>query len=112
MAHRPTAATANRIATPPTFQAPGNIWDAARRKGLTYRSYGEYASRVSDGTTMEASPNAQGLAGHVAPGYKRMAVRDTENAAEFIREFDQYEKNYDSKDPEKRLPELHGDGAV
>ena len=82
----------------------GNIWDAARRKGLTYRSYGEYASRVSDGTTMEASPNAQGLAGHVAPGFKRMAVRDTENAAEFIREFDQYEKNYDSRDPNKRLP--------
>ncbi|HLG95799.1 MAG TPA: alkaline phosphatase family protein [Bryobacteraceae bacterium] len=82
----------------------GNIWDAARRKGLTYRSYGEYATRVSDGTTMEASPNAQGLAGHVAPGFKRMAVRDTENAAEFIREFDQYEKNYDSNDPNKRLP--------
>jgi len=53
---------------------------------------------------MEASPNAQGLAGHVAPGFKRMAVRDTENAAEFIREFDQYEKNYDSQDPNKRLP--------
>jgi hypothetical protein len=82
----------------------GNIWDAARRKGLTYRSYGEYATRVSDGTTMEASPNAQGLAGHVAPGYKRMGARDTENAAEFIREFDQYEKNYDSADPNKRIP--------
>jgi len=82
----------------------GNIWDAARRKGLTYRSYGEYAARVSDGTTMEASPNAQGLAGHVAPGYKRMAARDSENAAEFIREFNEYEKNYDSKDPNKRLP--------
>jgi YVTN family beta-propeller protein len=82
----------------------GNIWDAARRKGLTYRSYGEYASRVSDGTTFENSPNAPGLAGHVAPHYKRMGARDTENAAEFIREFDEFEKNYDSKDPNKRLP--------
>jgi len=82
----------------------GNIWDAAKRKGLTYRSYGEYAARVSDGTTFENSPNAPGLAGHVAPNYKRMGARDTENAAEFIREFDQYEKNYDSKDPNKRLP--------
>ena len=82
----------------------GNIWDQARRKGLTYRSYGEYATRVSDGTTMEASPNAQGLAGHVAPGFKRFGSRDTENAAEFIREFDQYEKNFDSPDPNKRLP--------
>ena len=53
---------------------------------------------------MDASPKAQGLAGHVAPGYKRFASRDTENAAEFIREFDQYEKNYDSADPNKRLP--------
>jgi YVTN family beta-propeller protein len=82
----------------------GNIWDAAKRKGLTYRSYGEYATRVSDGTPFEASPNAPGLAGHVAPNYKRFGARDTENAAEFIREFDQYEKNYDSKDPNKRLP--------
>jgi YVTN family beta-propeller protein len=82
----------------------GNIWDVAKRKGLTYRSYGEYATRVSDGTPFEASPNAPGLAGHVAPNYKRFGARDTENAAEFIREFDQYEKNYDSKDPEKRLP--------
>lgn len=82
----------------------GNIWDMAKRKGLTYRSYGEYATRVSDGTTFDASPNAPGLAGHVAPNYKRMGARDTENAAEFIREFDQYEKNYDSADPNKRLP--------
>ncbi len=83
----------------------GNIWDVARRKGLTYRSYGEYATRVSDGTPYEASPNAPGLAGHVAPHYKRFpAARDTENAAEFIREFDQYEKNYDNPDPNKRLP--------
>ncbi len=82
----------------------GNIWDVAKRKGLTYRSYGEYATRVSDGTPFEASPNAPGLAGHVAPNYKRLGARDTENAAEFIREFDQYEKNYDSQDPLKRLP--------
>lgn len=82
----------------------GNIWDAAKRKGLTYRSYGEYAARVSDGTTFDNSPNAPGLAGHVAPHYKRMGARDTANAAEFIREFDEYEKNYESKDPNKRLP--------
>ncbi len=82
----------------------GNIWDVAKRKGLTYRSYGEYATRVSDGTMFDASPNAPSLAGHVAPNYKRMGARDTENAAEFIREFDQYEKNYDSTDANKRLP--------
>jgi hypothetical protein len=82
----------------------GNIWDVAKRKGLTYRSYGEYATRVSDQTPFQASPNAPGLAGHVAPNYKRFGARDTENAAEFIREFNEYEKNYDSADPAKRLP--------
>ena len=82
----------------------GNLWDIAKRKGLTYRSYGEYATRVSDGTRFENSPNAPGLAGHVAPNYKRFGARDTENAAEIIKEFDEYEKNYDSKDPNKRLP--------
>jgi YVTN family beta-propeller protein len=82
----------------------GNIWDVAKRKGLTYRSYGEYATRVSDQTPFEASPNAPGLAGHVAPNYKRFGARDTENAAEFIREFDEFEKNFDNPNPEKRLP--------
>src|SRR5450432_645350 len=34
----------------------GHLWDLAQKKGLTYRSYGEYATRASTGTTMEASP--------------------------------------------------------
>src|SRR5690606_4254683 len=47
-----------------------------------------------------------GLVGHVCPDYFRGAVRDTENAAVFIREFDEYERNYDNPAPEKRLPNL------
>ncbi|MBA3440534.1 MAG: beta-propeller fold lactonase family protein [Pyrinomonadaceae bacterium] len=84
--------------------AGGHLWDLCRRKGLTYRSYGEYAARVSDGTTMDAAPGVEGLVGHVAPNYKKPGMRDTDNAAEFIREFDEYEKNYDSPDVDKRLP--------
>ncbi|MEZ5355575.1 MAG: bifunctional YncE family protein/alkaline phosphatase family protein [Bryobacteraceae bacterium] len=84
--------------------AAGQMWDLAKKKGLTYRSYGEYATRASDGTTMEASPGVGGLLGHVAPGYKLPGMRDTDNAREFIREFDEYERNYDSADPNKRLP--------
>ena len=38
----------------------GHLWDLCKRKGLTYRSYGEYATRVSDGTRMEAAPGAGG----------------------------------------------------
>jgi hypothetical protein len=84
----------------------GYLWDLARKKGLTYRSYGESASRVSDGTTMDAAPGALGLYGHVAPHFGGRNARDTERAAEFLREFDAYEHDYDSTDPGKRLPNL------
>jgi YVTN family beta-propeller protein len=82
----------------------GHLWDLAQKKGLIYRSYGEYATRASDGTTMEASPGIGGLLGHVAPKFKLPGMRDTDNAAEFLREFDEYERNFDSPSPAKRLP--------
>ena len=41
---------------------------------------------------MEASPGVGGLLGHVAPKFKLPGMRDTDNAAEFIREFDEYER--------------------
>ncbi len=86
------------------YRAKLHLWDLAAEKGLTYRSYGEYAVRSSDGTQMEAAPGVGRLLGHVAPGFKLPGMRDTDNVREFIREFDEYEKNYDSADPEKRLP--------
>jgi YVTN family beta-propeller protein len=89
-----------------TVPSGGHLWDLAQRAGLTYRSYGEYASRGSDGTTMEASPGVGGLVGHVAPKFKLPGMRDTDNVREFIKEFDAYERNYDSPDPAKRLPNL------
>ncbi len=82
----------------------GYLWDAARRKGLTYRSYGEYATRASTGEPMSSVPGANGLIGHVSPNYLQNRVRDTENAKVFLEEFSAYEANFDSKDPEKRLP--------
>jgi YVTN family beta-propeller protein len=88
--------------TPAELPGAGYLWDQCARKGLTYRSYGEQARRVGEEGPMEAM-NA-GLVGHVCPDYFRGAVRDTENAAVFIREFDEYERNYDNPDPEKRLP--------
>ncbi len=80
----------------------GYLWDQCRRKGLTFRSYGEQAARASESGPMEAIP--EGLRGHVSPDYLSWGARDYENAAVFIREFDEYERNYDSKDPNKRLP--------
>jgi YVTN family beta-propeller protein len=83
----------------------GHLWDLARRKGLTYRSYGENAARASTGTTMEAAPGADGLVGHVSKDYGLgLNVRDTDKVAVFLKEFREFEANYDSSDPEKRLP--------
>jgi YVTN family beta-propeller protein len=82
--------------------AAGHLWDLAQHKGLTYRTYGEAAVRVSTGTRVEGVPGSEGLIGHIAPDY--FGGRDTEKVAVFLREFKEYEKNYDSTDPEKRLP--------
>ena len=74
----------------------GHLWDLARRKGLTYRSYGEYAARTSDGTRMEAAPGADALWGHVSVDFKNnLKARDTDNMQIFLKEFDEYEKNID-----------------
>lgn len=85
-----------KVGRPPYTDAAeppsGYLWDLCRRAGLTYRSYGERATHPS-------------LTGHVAPKYKGWGAElDVENAEEFNREFDAYEKNYDNLDRSKRLP--------
>lgn len=83
----------------------GHLWDLAKRKGLTYRSYGENAARASTGGEMGAAPGAEGLDGHVSPDYGRgLSIRDTDRVAVFLKEFKQYEANFGSSDPNKRLP--------
>ena len=82
----------------------GHLWDLAAKKGLTYRSYGEYASRSSDGTTMDAAPGVGGLLNHVSPRFKLPGMRDTDNVKVFFEELDQFEKNYASKNANLRLP--------
>jgi len=82
----------------------GYLWDQCHRKGLTYRSYGEFAWRQSESEDMAPYDSGSNLEGHVAPKYLSWGARDYENAAEFIKEFDEYEKNYDNPDPAKRLP--------
>ena len=84
--------------------AGGYIWDQCARKGLTYRSYGEYGIQVSGGAQLRDAPGSANLYGHVASGYRIPGMRDTENAAVFLREFDEFEKNFDSPDPNRRLP--------
>ena len=99
------AAYSGKMAAPyteATIPASGYLWDQCAEAGLTYRSYGEFAQRVSEGDPMEG--RVTGLMGHVAPNYLNWGARDTENAKEFLREFNQYVANYESEDPEKRLP--------
>ncbi|MSR58716.1 MAG: hypothetical protein EXS05_13865 [Planctomycetaceae bacterium] len=83
--------------------APGGyIWDSCRRKGLTYRSYGEYGGRVSqpDGTVVMEG-RVPGLVGHVCPKYgvSRQPAepgrrpRDPEDVETFLEEFREFEKN-------------------
>jgi phospholipase C len=82
----------------------GHFWDLARRKGLTYRSYGEYAVRFNEGTTMEAAKGAHALWGHVSKDFKKHGMRDPQNVDVFLRKFEEYQKNIESPDPNKRLP--------
>ncbi|MDO8539181.1 MAG: hypothetical protein Q7S40_01975 [Opitutaceae bacterium] len=91
---------------PGDVPSSGHFWDLAATKGLTYRSYGESAERVSDGTERiaRARASAIGLVGHISPRFMGGGARDTDDVKVFFQEFDEYEKNYDSSDPEKRLP--------
>lgn len=72
----------------------GYLWDACARAGVTYRNYGEYGKRVSDGQgSFKMEGRVPGLIGHMCPNYgipkvEGARVRDTDNAAVFIREYD------------------------
>jgi hypothetical protein len=89
---------------PAYIPAAGHLWDLARRKGLTYRSYGEYTVRPSRGGPMQAVAGIDALWGHVSPDYGGQYARDTDNVAVFLKEFDGFEANFDSPDPNRRLP--------
>jgi DNA-binding beta-propeller fold protein YncE len=82
------------IAAPPT----GYLWDAARRKGLSVRSYGEFASRAKDEAGKETGPavaNVPGLVGQVAPDYPPwdLAVPDARRIDAWLAEFRRFEQD-------------------
>ncbi|MGC4013487.1 MAG: alkaline phosphatase family protein [Luteolibacter sp.] len=74
----------------------GYIWDACGRAGLSYRAYGEYGKRVSDGAgAFKMEGRVPGLVGHICPDYGVAKVpgrknRDTDNAAVFLSEYDKF----------------------
>jgi YVTN family beta-propeller protein len=77
----------------------GYIWDACARAGLSYRSYGEYGKRVSDGKGgLKMDARVPGLVGHMSPTYgipreKGVRPRDTDNAEVFLQEYKNFEQN-------------------
>jgi len=72
----------------------GYLWDACKRAGLGYRSYGEYGKRVSDGMGgFRSEGRVPGLVGMMSPNYGIPKIagtraRDTDNADTFIKEYD------------------------
>ena len=60
----------------------------AAKKGLTYRSYGEFAERVSDGSNILAQGRVTALVNHTCPKFLR--GRDTEKLSAFLEEFDAF----------------------
>jgi YVTN family beta-propeller protein len=102
------------LSNPPS----GYLWDACKRAGLSYRSYGEYGKRVSDGQgAVKMEGRVPGLVGHMCPDYgipkaKGQRVRDTDNVETFLKEYNQYAK--DGKMPRfivMSLGEDHTDGT-
>jgi len=76
----------------------GYLWDACARNGLSYRSYGEYGHRVSQGGMTKMEGRVPGLVGHMSPEYgitKKPGSRgrDTDNVEVFLKEFHQFEKD-------------------
>jgi hypothetical protein len=77
----------------------GYLWDACARAGLSYRSYGEYGKRVSDGKGgLKMEGRVPGLVGHMAltygvPKEKGVRTRDTDNVEVFLEEYRDFEKN-------------------
>ena len=89
---------------PAYYAAAGYTWDLARRKGLTYRNYGEFGRRYSTSDPIQPAPGADGLWGHINPEYIGFNARDRDNLVLFLKDFDQYEANFDNPDPKTRLP--------
>jgi YVTN family beta-propeller protein len=79
----------NELARP----ASGYLWDLCRKKGLTYRSYGEF---VENGKTDKdsATANVEGLVGHFAPFFRSwdLDYSDVDRVKAWEKEFDEAEK--------------------
>jgi hypothetical protein len=76
------------------YPSMGYIWDLCKRGNVTYRSYGEF---VQPGKTAEDpnTPLLEALKEHIDERYRGWDLNysDVERAKEWIREFDEFERN-------------------
>ena len=92
------------------FPTNGYIWEAVARKGLSYRSYGEFVNFVEGRTVAQHTV----LEGHVSPTYRPwdLAYPDTLRAESFIRELAEFERTGDFPNfIIMHLPNNHTDGT-
>jgi YVTN family beta-propeller protein len=77
------------ISAPPD----GYLWDFARRAGLSFRSYGEFADWDKPGAPVTAT--VPGLEGHVHPSYPPydLSIPDNDRIDVWLREFREFETN-------------------
>jgi len=79
--------------TPIAAPSAGYIWDACKRAGRTYRSYGEW---VVNGPTPAdpATPRPGVLEGHIDPNYRGwdLDYSDIDRAKRFLAELDRFER--------------------
>jgi len=95
------------------YPAGGYLWDAARRAGVTYRSYGEF---VANGRTPAdpARSRVKSLQGHFDPYYRGfdLTYPDVKRAERFISELQRFEKSGDMPRLQiVRLPNDHTRGV-
>jgi YVTN family beta-propeller protein len=85
---------------PVASPSEGYLWDYARRAGLSYRSYGEFIE-TSKSAEEPSRAREKSLEGHFDPMYRPwdLGYRDQKRVDEFLREFQEYEKN-------RNLPQL------
>jgi DNA-binding beta-propeller fold protein YncE len=91
----------------------GYLWDRAREAGVSYRSYGEFAT---NGRTPNdpATPNLPALVGHIDPGFRGwdMDYLDIHRADRFIAELKRFEQTGDMPRLQiLRLPNDHTYGT-
>ncbi len=59
---------------------------------------------MSGGNQIQDAPGSGNRRDHVAPGYRQPGMRDTDNAAVFLKELAEWDKNFEATDPKVRMP--------